>query len=360
MATTAQAGIFGFGPQSGKEAAATQFWKHKATTVDLGVLDDIRVGPLEIGSGPFPTFPYKAGYIVGGGVEMQPRLEDSLGWLLFAHLGDHAVGAAVDGVYPHTFKPYAADQSYVRWLSLRKYIPPKEGDANTDLGELYIDCKPTNLTLNLPNDAPLTARWDFMGRTFQLVPDISGWSWQNAAYEDWGSIPVGCETGGSIEFTGGELSGESMEVVNARVSFSNQNLDIRQEKVFGSPALGDITIIGRQLTFDVMIKYDIAVYRNILTLLSSGTDWASRPLTGSVAIKTVATALAGTSTTQKFELDIDASNVMWQMNGPIQLAAGQAVMQRLTGTVLEPTSGDYATFKLYNEVADYTWPVAAS
>ena len=143
---------------------------------------------MEIGSGPFPTFPYKAGYIIGGGVEMMPRLEDSVGWLLYSALGDHSVGAAVDGVYPHTFVPDSTDKSLVNWLSLRKYIPQTEGDASTDLGELYTDCKPTNLTLTLPNDMPITARWDFMGRTFTLVDDISGWSWQNAAYEDWQSI----------------------------------------------------------------------------------------------------------------------------------------------------------------------------
>lgn len=360
MAVTAQAGIFGFGPQGAMEQAATQFWKHKATTVDLGVLDDIRVGPLEIGSGPFPTFPYKAGYVIGGGVELQPRLEDSIGWLLFATLGAHSVGAATDGVYPHTFKP-DTDQSNVRWLSLRKYFPQKESDPATDLGMLFTDCKPTNLTLTLPNDAPITARWDFMGREYTMVPDITGWTWQNSAYEDWGSIPLGCETGGSIEFTGGDLSGESLPIVNARVSFGNQNLDIRQEKVYGSPSLEDITIIQRQMTFDCQVKWNNPdVFRNILTGSSTGVNWTSQALTGQVDIKTVATALAGSSLSQKFELDINAAELMWQLNGPITLAAGEAIMIPLTGTALEPASGDYATFMLYNEVADYSWPAAGS
>lgn len=360
MAVTAQAGIFGFGPQGAKEQAATQFWKHKATTIDLGLMDDIRVGPLEIGSGPFPTFPYKAGYIVGGGVELQPRLEDSIGWLLYAHLGGHSVGSVTDGVYPHTFKP-DTDLSNVRWLSLRKYIPQKEGDAATDLGVLFEDCKPTNLMLTLPNDAPITARWDFMGRTFTYVPDISGWTWQNSAYEDWGSIPVGCETGGSIAFTGGDLSGESLPIVNARIAFGNQNLDPRQEKVYGDPALEDVTIIRRQMTFDCTVKWNNPdVIRNIVTGSSTGVDWTSSPLTGSVDIKTVATELAGVSATQKFELDISAAELMWQLNGPVTLAAGEAIMLRLTGTALEPASGDYATFDLFNEVADYSWPAAGS
>lgn len=357
MAVTAQAGIFGFGPQTAKEAVATAFYRHKATLIDLGVLDDIRVGPLEIGSGPFPTFPYKAGYIVGGGVEMQPRLEDSLGWLLYAALGDVATtGPDADGIYTHAFVPLAADQSAVKWVTLRKYIPMKEADAATDQGEQYLDCKPVGLTLTLPNDMPITARWDFMGRTFTLVDDISGWTWTNT-YEDWGTIPVGCEVGGYIKFTGGGLTDEELPVVGARVSFANQNLDIRQEKVYGSPALEDITIIQRQITFDVTIKWNNPqLYKAILTGAIAGTAWDSAPLVGSLDIAMVGTQLAGTSTTQKFQLNATAPDLMWQMNGPIQLAGGQAVIMRFTGTALEPAAGAYATFTLLNEVAAYAWP----
>jgi hypothetical protein len=360
MAVTAQAGIFGFGPQAEMETPATDFYRHKATLIDLGVNDDIRVGPMEIGSGPFPTFPYKAGYIVGGGVELQPRLESSLGWLLYAALGDHSVGAAVDGVYPHTFIPLAADQSFVRWLSLKKYIPPKEGDLTTDIGELYTDCKPVALALTLPNDAPITARWDFMGRSFTLVDDISGWTWENT-YEDWSSIPVGCEVGGYIKFTGGGLSDLELPVVGARVTFANQNLRIQDEKVYGSPELEDITIISRQITFDVTVKWNNPqLYKAILTGTYNGTSWSSKPMTGSLDIAMVGSGLAGSSLTQKFELDITAAEVMWQMNGPITLAGGQAVIMRFTGTALEPTVGNYATFLLYNEVSDYAWPSAGS
>jgi hypothetical protein len=362
MAVTAQAGIFGFGPQAEMETAATQFWKHKATLIDLGVNDDIRVGPMEIGSGPFPTFPYKAGYVVGGGVELMPRLHDSLGWLLYATLGDCDTAVShTNNVYTHTFTPLAADQSFVRWLSLRKYIPMKEGDPDTDIGELYTDVKPVGLTLTLPNDSPITARWDFIGREFTLVDSISGWSWQNANYENWDSIPVGCELGGFIKFTGGGLTGEELPVVGARVTFANQNLDIRQEKVYGSPALEDITIIQRQITFDCTIKWNNPeLYKAILTGSRVGSAWSSSPMTGSMDVAMVGTGIAGSGGTQKYQLNIAAQNIMWQMNGPIQLAGGQAIIARFTGTALEPTSGDYAQFILKNEAASYSWPSAGS
>jgi hypothetical protein len=359
MAVTAQAGIFGFGPQGAMEEIATDFYRHKATLIDLGVMDDIRLGALEVGGGPFPTFPYKAGYLVGGGVELQPRLESSLGWLLYATLGDVSTGSPTNGVYPHSFKPLAADLSFVRWLSLKKYVPKKENDALTDIGEIYTDCKPVGLTLTLTNDAPITARWDFIGREFELDNAADGWTWENT-YEDWGSIPVGCEVGGYIKFTGGGLTDEELPVVGARVTFRNQNLDIRQEKVYGSPALEDITILQRMITFDCTIKWNNPrLYKAVLTGDVNGSTWSSSPMTGSLNIAMVGTQLAGSSPTQKYELDITAPEIMWQMNAPIQLAGGQAVTMSFTGTALE-TNSDYATFLLKNDTASYAWPVPSS
>jgi hypothetical protein len=199
-----------------------------------------------------------------------------------------------------------------------------------------------------------------MGRTFELIPDTSGWAWENANYEDWPSIPVGCEVGGFIKFTGGGMTNEELPVVGARVTFANQNLDIRQEKVYGSPSLEDITIIQRQITYDVTIKWNSPrIYRSILTGSVSGLEWASRPLTGSLNIAMVSTGDIGVTST-KHSLECTAENVMWQMNGPIQLAGGQAIIMRFTGTALEPISGNYASFLLKNGQDAYAWPVAGS
>lgn len=94
MAVSAQAGTVGFGPQEAKETRATRFYRHKATMVDLGILDDTRLGIPEIGGRPVPTFPYKAGVMVGGGLSLQPRLENTLGWLLRGLTG----GYTSDGI----------------------------------------------------------------------------------------------------------------------------------------------------------------------------------------------------------------------------------------------------------------------
>jgi hypothetical protein len=359
MALTAQAGIFGYGPQAAVGTPATSFYRHKATLVDLGVMDDIRLGPNEIGNNPMPSFPYKAGYIVSGGVEMMPRLEDTVGWMLYALLGDVSSAVVSGTAYKHTFKPLVADPALVRWMTLKKYIPKKEGDASTDQGELYTDCKPISLTLTLPNDSPIAARWDFLGKSFDLVDDITAWTWQNT-YEDWETIPIGCETGGYIKFTGGGLTAEELPVVNARLVFTNTPLDIRQEKVYGSPELEDITIIDRRMSFDVTVKWNNpSLYKAILTGQYDGTEWSSKAMTGQLDVAAVSGELIGV-TDEKYRLEISAPEIMWQMNAPVALAAGQAVIMRFTGTALDPSSGSYATYALVNDQTEYVWPSASS
>ncbi len=91
MTVSAQAGVVDFGPQSGKGVAATNYYRHRATLVDIDVADAVNEGQPEVGGIAVPTFPYKSGPVVGGGFTLQPRLENSIGWLLYGMLGYHSV-----------------------------------------------------------------------------------------------------------------------------------------------------------------------------------------------------------------------------------------------------------------------------
>lgn len=465
MATTAADGIWGFAPALNKtDLPATPKWyRHKASLVDLGVMDDQRTGPLEVGGGPFPTFPYKAGYTVGGGATVQPRLEGTLGWLLHAAVGsvktslpvpgtavhteitctgsypqevttgitappatgaaialvigapagasmtatihidgtdmsdqalvaDYAVVAAAAGAIikstaaavfktvtgititagaqagdhftpkysngmAHTFVPYTSSPSRVRWIQARKYIPLNgDADADSDLGETYVGVKPLSIVLTLPNNAPITCRFDMLGRDFSLADDISGWTWENE-FEDWESIPVGCETGGYIKFTGGGLTGEELPVVAAQVGWVNTPLDLRQERVYGSPMLEDITVVSRAMTYDCTVKWNNPdLYRAIIAGAIAGTSWTSRPLVGSMEALMVAPGLI--TADQKYSLAVTSPEILWQMNGTPQLAAGQAIIMRFTGTALLPSTGDYTSLVLTNDQDNYDWPTS--
>ena len=96
-----QAGIFGFGPQGSEEVLASTFYRHKSRDIDLAPVDDVRMGPPEIGGVPVPTFPYKVGALAAGGATLSPRLEDTFGWLLYGAMGDVSTSGSPSGIsYP--------------------------------------------------------------------------------------------------------------------------------------------------------------------------------------------------------------------------------------------------------------------
>jgi hypothetical protein len=357
MAVTAMAGVVSFGPQSAMGSVATSWYKHRVTQIDLAPNDDTRLGVPEVGGIPVPSFPYKAGILVSGGMTMQPRLENIFGWLLYGVMGKVTTTSSIadPGTYDHVFT-FATDASSVPFMSFRKHIPRKGTDASSDLGEVFKDCKITSLALTFPNDAPVTARVDSLGREFSFDHDPTAWTYVNGSFEDYPSIPIGCQTDGYLKLP--EFSVTELPVVAATVTFQNIPLDIRQERVFGSPYLEDITIIMRQLTFDVLVKWnDPDLYATVLTGSAVGTTWTPTPYTGSLEVMVNSPDII-TGETTNYSLKIEAQDCMFAMTEGITLAGNQAVMTRFTGTALAPVSGEYCQFTLHNKQASYTWPVA--
>ena len=353
MAASAQAGTIGFGAQTAKESAPSTWYRHRATMVDLAVNDPTAEGPPEVGGRPLPTFPYKTGPIVAGGLTIQPRFEDTLGWLLYGLIGDlsSAESPGASGLYNHTFTLLSGDETFVPWMGFRKHIPRVDGGAATDLGEQYTDCKILGGALALPNDSPLSMRLDVLGRTFELNHDPTAWTWA-ADFEDWQSIPVACAVGGYLKFDAVE-----MPVIAASVGFQNVPLDLRQEKVYGDPFLDGITVVGRRLAFDFTVKWENPdLYASILTGSTIGTEWTSAPTTGSFEVKAVS-SVNMPSETEPYSLIISGTEVMLSQVGGIQLAGNQAVLLRYSGVALDNAS--YISFVLRNKVTSYTWPVGS-
>jgi len=125
MAVTAMTGTFSFGPQPAKTEVATEYYRHKVTQGDLGIMDDIRLGVPEVGGRPVPTFPYKAGVTVGGGLSLQPRLENTVGWLLRGLMGDYSVVADAPGDFDAVYAAGALDGATINEAGLTKPTEPR-------------------------------------------------------------------------------------------------------------------------------------------------------------------------------------------------------------------------------------------
>ena len=354
MAVTAMAGTIGFGAQPAKGTLPSTWFRHRATLVDLAIIDPTQEGAPEVGGMPVPSFPYKTGPMVAGGVTIQPRFEDTLGWLLYGLMGDvdsqESPGAS--GLYNHEFTMKSGDETYVPWMGFRKHIPRKDGVVGTDLGEIYKDCKVMGFTLSLPNEAPLSARIDVLGREFSLDASPSGWTWDNT-FEHWESIPVACAVGGYLK-----MDNDEMAVVAAQVSFQNAPLDPRQEKVYGSPYLEDITVIQRRLQYEMTVKWNNPdLYQAVLTGAVDGLTWSAHPKTASFEVKAVS-SMDIDGEDEPYSLIIAADEIMMNQVGGITLAGNQAIMMRFSGTALE-ADVNYASFTLRNKATGYTWPVGS-
>lgn len=248
----------------------------------------------------------------------------------------------------------------VRWMGFRKYIP--SDTSGSDLGEIYKDCKVTNLVLTLPNDGLVSARVDVVGREFTLegAPiwgitsgSVGGWAPLYGEFESYTSVPIGTDQGGWIQVP----DFGTLPVVQCQVGIQNMPLDPRMEKVYGSPYLDDVTIVSRAVTLDLTVKWrDPTLYRRILTGSVSGTQWSAVPFTSEINFRTKS-PIAIPSESTPYMLDIYVKEAMLALQGGIQLAGNNAVMMRFTGTALDVT-GEYATFTLLNKYANYDWPTS--
>ena len=361
MAVVAQAGILGFGPQAGKEidVVSGSWFRHKATLADLAIMDDQRLGPPEVGGRPLPTIPFKAGVMVGGGLTIHPRLEASIGYLLKGALGYCDTTSGSGSVKNHVFQLDPDNPGFIPWLGFRKFIPSGGDVGDYSIGEIYKDCKIISLALTLPNEGLIQARVDALGRLFELDPSPSwgttsgsagGW---NAAgeFEDYPSIPIGTTPGGYISTPDYGV----LPVIQAVLTMTNRNLDIRQEKVYGSPYLEDVTIVTRSLNVALTVKWkNPSLYRQILTGSLVGTEWSSVPFTTAITFRSISPAnMSGAS--QPYELLVTVTEAMLALQGGITLAGNDAVLMNFAGQALD-TTGDYCTFELRNKYASYAWP----
>lgn len=362
MTTIAQSGIVGIGPSAGKGVGvADGNWRrYKVATIDMGPDDDQRLGPPEVGGQPTPSFPYKAGVMVSGGVDINPRLENTIGWLLYGALGAVSTVSGSGGLYHHTFKHSSVNPSLVPWMGVRKLIPAGSDAGEYALGETYIDCKLLSTVFGLSNDGLITARCDWLGRSFTQEQDpawntisgsAGGWNVTDGGFESFPSIPISSVVGGYIyEPTFGNLP-----VVGAQISVINQPLPPAQEKVFGSPYLEDVTIVTRAVSFDLVVKWKNAnLYRKILTGAINGTVWSPTPFTTSLDVMIMSPDVIAGETTH-YQLRTQLSSIVLFPVGKVQLAGNEAIMMRYRGTAIQ-SAGEYVEMTLTNKTASYVWP----
>lgn len=365
MTVAASNAEFGIAPQaSGKLGSATfvpasYTWRrYKVTRVGFGTQQVQQNFPQEIGGGLTPTGAYKGGVFMAGEVDMLPRVNNVMGFLFYALMGNVSSvtgkdmhGATVTGANTHIFNYNATNT--VPWFSAFKKIPG--ATASDAFGETAVDCVATSLRLQMNAAGKLTARMGFTGRR-PFYEENPSRSWNNSL-EDHTTVPEAC----NATFA---LGANAPAVLSATLEINNQMSNPQQEMIIGSLYPDDFIPLQRTATIRIVTKWaNPDLLQLVLTGSSSGTTWSSTPYeTTSAGVNwgflmqaDAPSTIGGSSPTTAYSFAVRANKVTWLPNGPTELTAGGMVTQEFVGTVSEPSSGDYLQIVLQNGQTSYTW-----
>lgn len=349
MSRSGQYGYIAVGPQVSKGVLPTTptFYKYRATDIDFGAVQPGGLLPPEIAGIITPTGAYKMGAFGAGGFTFIPRLEDDLGWLLYALMGTVSTsGSALD--YDHTFK-FATDPSSTPWLTLRKWVP-----ASTAYGENVLDCKVGRLRLTIPQAGPVTARIDFVGRVPTFLEDPT---WTVNTMDDGDTFAVAGASASYVKLP--DFSASALPATGCVFEMTNMMSTPQQEFVIGSQYPDDFIVISRAATIRWVYKWeDPDLCRLIMTGAATGqTAWTPAVYSTDFEAQVVTAAdYLPTTPVTPYGLKITAEKVTWEPNGPIRLVGNNILAQEFVGTALDPAAGEYATLVLNNSAATYTWP----
>lgn len=364
MTITAQSSVFSLAVQSAKNGSASNitvgdldWYRTRAPRIGIGTIQQQETFPLETGGPIVPTGSFKSGQYPAGDVEMIPRAEEFLGYLLYGATGacDTAEDSVYDseaetldaatytGVNSHRFK-FAADGYTLPWLATRVRVPG--ATAGDVYGEVHQDMKINSFRLNIPAAGLLGASVGFQGLKsfYPNATAVNAWTYENTT-EDSLSAPHS----GKGQFL---LGGDAYPITGASIELVNNLSSPQQEMVVGSYHPDDAVSISRALQIRIVYKWENPdFYRQLLTGSTSGTEWDSIPFlqdtadAGAKAFEGVFQSPGNipgvTGGDLPFELKVVANRVVWQIDrGGIELQAGNIIQVPYVGTVLEPAAGE--------------------
>jgi hypothetical protein len=353
MTVPASPGVFSWAPQAAKGTLGDTWFRHKASRVNVGPQQTIQQFPPEIGGGIHPTGAFKSAAFVAGQAVMQPRLDEVIGWLMYAACGkcsDIADTPETD-MHRHRFTPPAAYYD-MPWLSVRREIPGATGSSD-NVGDIGLDCRCVGMRFAVAPGGILQSAWTFVGRVPTLSETgVDTWSYDNT-YEEYPSVPLASQ--GAIE-----LGGVEKPAVNVVVDLVNAYTSPREEMIIGSPYPDDFILQGQTLSITWTYKWqNAALYKALLTgdnVEGDGEiDWSPTPYTASMKLSLESPGYA-TGMSNPWRLEVYAPTFCWQAAGPPELIGGGWLSLAFTGIAQETTGVDTFYVDLENLIEAYTWP----
>jgi hypothetical protein len=365
------AGLFGIAPQTALEAAGGTFYWFPMINCDFGPLEGQDNIPFEIGGSALQRGRFKTGVVFGGNLDLVPRLDNRLGWLLHAGMGDAStiadttVANAIAGstgsdtdVHTHRFYFKSTDEFYVPYVTAHKLLPHET--AASQVGEIAEDCVVTGLTLTATPAAVVTMRASLLGRaTADTVWDYNpAWT---ATYDTDNTFMVTSCTGSvKIEY-GDPAVLTTFKTGAVTMTLANNVLPPAQSRYIGSGHPIDFPVLSR--TFTVVTtcfceSYDLYV-ETFGGAGSGGADatWSCTPASGDIDITLQSAAVITGSDYHLMRIRTYENNVNF-MARPIVLTPNAPVVFQLVGQVQKPSgTGNPVDIWIQNgNSTGYTWP----
>jgi len=351
------------------QAADGSFHYFPYLNCTLGVIQGATQLPPETGGSALPRGYLKTGSWAAGALDIVPRLENRIGWLLEAACGDASSypdqnisqveagsGATVD-CHTHMFGFANADDFALPYLTAHKLLP--HTTAADEVGEIYQDIHVSQLRIDIAPQTYVRMHLEMLGRSnpttvFDIEP---GWTMPTFDTDDTflvtscsGTVKIGA-TGGApgtlTEFEAGATS----------ITLANNLLPPTQTMKIGSMFHKDHPTLSRAIVINTVILIDdYDLYVQTFGAAADpviDTGISCTPLDGDIDIELASAALIG-ATTEYYKLRFltESGNVKWTAR-PINPLPNQPIVVMLTGTVVNATSG--RDFKLYiqNGQANY-------
>lgn len=372
----AQTSLWGIAPQTAKVGTGTfgdtqidalNWRKYRVITVTGRGMQDQAVMPMELSGVLVPTGGYKSGAYYVQEVDLIPRLEDSLGYLLYATLGSVSTiagqkytdtgWATLTGATGHLFR-FASDQTQLPWLATRLRMPGSAADGSQVQGEVGYDCKASGLRLNVPGAGMITARFGVQGRAFYrpVAASVNAWTYENE-FEDSNSIAHAGRGSLYIGSNTPKITGLTIDIINGLTR-------PQDEFIVGSFFPDDVAVLARSVRLRAAVKWENPDLWNLIYFGgTNGTDWTSLPYFVETAGAVKAFFFEAKSpdnmpaTSVPYAIRVMANNVMLSCDPTsLRLRPGGIIEYMLNIDALDPDAGlDYIQIALDNKVTNYSW-----
>ena len=365
--------LFGLSIQGDGTPSNTGFGTAETTGFMYYLLSDLAMGPVknqntlppEIGGRALPSGAFATGTHAEGTVSLIPRLDNRLGWLLLAAMGEVSTvadttianyilgGSGADaGINTHVFRFYSTDQFWVPYCTIHRLLP--HTTAASTLGETYQDGRVRSLTLTAAGASPVTCDLDMIARLEQSGGDIQfdyGASWA-ATYDDFDDFAVtNCSGHFKIEDT-------EFDVTNIAVTLTNNLLPAEQAMKIGSIHPIDFPVLGRvaAVTAPILVD-DYELYVSTFEgIANAGTDTDATCIVYKADVDVEFTTQTYITGTEPYRIRIRSNvaddNVAWQVS-PIRVQPNQPIVLQVMASVLATSTGDPLLIFLQNATANY-------